>query len=77
MLCVALNYFVLEEGETAHEWSGYIAAGLVCAHIVWGFVGATPVSSISGRRRTASRPTSVTCAIPTIFQMSATTRSVR
>lgn len=33
VLCVALNYFVLEEGETAHEWSGYIAAGLVCARV--------------------------------------------
>ena len=33
VLCVVLNYFVLEEGETAHEWSGYIAAGLVCARV--------------------------------------------
>ena len=39
VLCVVLNYFVLEEGETAHEWSGYIAVGLICARIVWGFVG--------------------------------------
>lgn len=37
--CVLLNYFVLEEGETAHEWTGYLAATLVIARIVWGFIG--------------------------------------
>jgi cytochrome b len=37
--CVLLNQFVLEEGETAHEWAGYIASGLVVARILWGFVG--------------------------------------
>lgn len=37
--CVLLNYFVLEEGETPHEWAGYLAAALVVARIVWGFVG--------------------------------------
>jgi cytochrome b len=37
--CVLLNQFVLEEGETAHQWVGYAAAMLVGARIVWGFVG--------------------------------------
>lgn len=37
--CVLLNQFVLEAGDTAHEWSGYIASALVVARIVWGFVG--------------------------------------
>lgn len=37
--CVLLNQFVLEEGEAAHEWAGYIASGLVVARILWGFVG--------------------------------------
>lgn len=37
--CVFLNYFVLEEGEWMHEWAGYLAAGLVVARVVWGFVG--------------------------------------
>lgn len=37
--CVVLNYFVLEEGEWPHEWTGYLAAAFVTARIVWGFVG--------------------------------------
>ena len=37
--CVLLNYFLLEEGEAAHEWAGYLAAALVTARIVWGFIG--------------------------------------
>jgi cytochrome b len=37
--CVLLNYFVLEEGEAPHEWAGYLAAALVAARIVWGFIG--------------------------------------
>ena len=37
-LCL-LNFFVLEEGETPHRWLGYLATALVCARIVWGFVG--------------------------------------
>lgn len=36
---VLLNQFVLEEGESPHEWAGYLAAGLVVARIVWGFIG--------------------------------------
>lgn len=37
--CVFLNQFVLEEGETAHEWTGYVAAGLVLLRVIWGVVG--------------------------------------
>lgn len=41
--CVILNYFVVEDGETLHQWLGYIAAALVCAWIVWGFIGTRPI----------------------------------
>ncbi|HEX5804767.1 MAG TPA: cytochrome b/b6 domain-containing protein [Macromonas sp.] len=37
--CVILNLWILEEGETAHEWAGYTAVGLVLARVVWGFIG--------------------------------------
>ncbi|MCX7815126.1 MAG: cytochrome b/b6 domain-containing protein [Tepidimonas ignava] len=37
--CVLLNQFVLEEGETAHEWTGYTAAALVGLRLLWGLVG--------------------------------------
>lgn len=37
--CVMLNYFVLEEGESLHEWTGYLASALVTARIIWGFIG--------------------------------------
>lgn len=36
---VVLNLFVLEEGETPHQWSGYIAAGAVGVRFLWGFFG--------------------------------------
>lgn len=33
------NYWLLEAGETAHEWVGYSVAALVAVRIVWGFIG--------------------------------------
>jgi cytochrome b len=39
--CIGLNEFVLEPGETLHEWVGYTACAWVMARIVWGFVGST------------------------------------
>lgn len=37
--CVMVNYFVLDDGETIHQWLGYLASALVVARVVWGFVG--------------------------------------
>lgn len=34
-----LNYFVLEPGETVHQWIGYCVWILVFARIIWGFIG--------------------------------------
>ena len=31
--CVLLNQFVLEAGETPHQWAGYIASGLVVQRV--------------------------------------------
>ena len=38
--CVALNYAVVDDGETLHQVLGYTASALVLLRIVWGFVGA-------------------------------------
>ena len=37
--CVAVNYFVLDDGKTIHQWVGYFAVSLVLARITWGFFG--------------------------------------
>ena len=37
--CVILNFFVVDDGETLHQFVGYTASGLVVARLVWGFVG--------------------------------------
>ncbi len=37
--CVLLNLFVVEDGETLHQWLGYAAAALVTVRVVWGFIG--------------------------------------
>jgi cytochrome b len=37
--CVLLNSFVLDDGETVHQWAGYLASALVLARVLWGFIG--------------------------------------
>lgn len=37
--CVLANFFVIDDGEALHQWLGYTASALVCARIVWGFIG--------------------------------------
>lgn len=37
--CVLLNYFVIDDGETVHQWLGYATSALVTMRIVWGFIG--------------------------------------
>jgi len=37
--CVMVNFFVIDNGETLHQWLGYTASALVGARIVWGFIG--------------------------------------
>lgn len=37
--CVLLNLWVLEDGKTAHEWTGYVASALVALRVVWGLIG--------------------------------------
>ncbi|TGD72982.1 cytochrome B [Mangrovimicrobium sediminis] len=39
VLGIALNYWVLEEGDPPHEWLGYGLGALVLARIAWGFIG--------------------------------------
>lgn len=36
---IVLNYAVLDDGETLHQWTGYAVLALVGARVVWGFVG--------------------------------------
>jgi cytochrome b len=37
--CVLANHFLVDDGETLHQLTGYLASMLVAARIVWGFVG--------------------------------------
>jgi cytochrome b len=38
-LLVCITYFLLEGGETPHEWAGYVIGLLLAARIFWGFAG--------------------------------------
>ncbi len=44
--CVIIDYAVLDDGNALHRWLGYLAAALVIARVVWGFVG-TPHARFS------------------------------
>lgn len=37
--CVLLNYFVVDDGESLHQWLGYGAVALVAGRVLWGFIG--------------------------------------
>lgn len=37
--CVVLNSWVVEEGETIHQWLGHAAAALVGLRLVWALIG--------------------------------------
>ncbi|WP_262339919.1 cytochrome b/b6 domain-containing protein [Idiomarina sp. OT37-5b] len=39
VIAFVLNYFILEPGETVHQWVGYSAVTLVILRILWGFIG--------------------------------------
>lgn len=36
-----LNSFIIDDGESLHEWIGYFVLGWIAVRIVWGFVGST------------------------------------
>lgn len=37
--CILINFFIIDDGETLHQFLGYTASALVLARIVWGFIG--------------------------------------
>lgn len=39
VICMFTNFFVNDEGDTLHQWTGYLATLLVLSRIVWGFIG--------------------------------------
>jgi cytochrome b len=38
-ICVVLNLLILEEGDSPHEWVGYVAAAAVFLRVIWGVRG--------------------------------------
>ena len=52
--CVVIDYTVLDDGDDLHQWLGYLAAALVVARVVWGFIG-TPHARLSDFFPTVTR----------------------
>lgn len=52
--CVVIDYTVLDDGDDLHQWLGYLAAALVVARVVWGFIG-TPHARFSDFFPTVTR----------------------
>jgi cytochrome b len=52
--CVVIDYTVLDDGNAVHRWLGYLAAALVVARVVWGFIG-TPHARFSDFFPTVTR----------------------
>ncbi|MGD9871749.1 MAG: hypothetical protein AB7S63_11980 [Thauera sp.] len=76
--CVVLNFFVVDDGETLHQFIGYLAAGLVAARFVWGFVGSGYARFDSFFPTPAGcAPTSSRCGVASIRFSPVTTRSGR
>lgn len=38
---IVTNYWLLEAGEDAHEWVGYVVLALLAVRILWGFIGSS------------------------------------
>lgn len=37
--CIAVDFFLVDDGDALHRWLGYAATALVLARIGWGFFG--------------------------------------
>ena len=76
--CVVLNFFVVDDGETLHQFIGYLAAGLVAAASSGASSAAnTRASTASFRRRQGCAPTSPRCGAASIRFSPVTARSGR
>ena len=76
--CVLANYFLVDDGETLHQFIGYLAAGLVAAASSGASSAAnTRASTASFRRRQGCAPTSPRCGAASIRFIPVTTRSGR
>lgn len=38
-LLFLVNYWLLEEGDDAHEWAGYLVLAILAVRLIWGFTG--------------------------------------